>query len=110
MTMDNTTKTREKDLWEDIRETVRHGVRELRNAGDELARQGRLRMDVFQTERRMKNACETLGEICYRELSENRPVNTDNTSVAELVSRIKYYQDELVRLREEQKKAPENAS
>jgi hypothetical protein len=106
--MENTTQHRDKDLWEDIRETVRHGVRELRNAGDEIARQGRLRMDIFQAERRMKNAYESLGELCYQDLSEKRPATMESTAIAELCSRIKYYQDELVRLREEQKKQPEN--
>ena len=108
--MDNDTGNRDKDLWTDIRETVRHGVRELRNAGDELARQGRLRMDIFQTERRLRNAFESLGKTCYKDLAEKRPATGENNAIAEVCSRIRYYTDELARLKEEQKKAPENAN
>ena len=93
------TPPRDKDLWEDIRETVREGTRELRNLGDELARQGRLRMDIFQTERRLKSAIGALGELSYKMLSENRAVAPEETTVSELTARIKYYSDELARLK-----------
>lgn len=102
------TPPKDKDLWDDIRETVRDGARELRNLGDELARQGRLRMDVFQCERRLKSAYGSLGELVYKSLSENKPVSPDETAVAELLARIKYYSDELERLKVDLQKSPES--
>jgi uncharacterized small protein (DUF1192 family) len=96
-----------KGLWEDIRETVREGTRELRDLGDELARQGRLRMDIFQTERRLKSAYGSLGELSYKMLSENRAVVPEETAVTELAARIKYYADELARLKEDLQRTPE---
>ena len=95
------TPPRDKALWDDIRETVRDGARELRNLGDELARQGRLRMDIFQTERRLKTAQSTLGELAYKSLSENRAITPEDATISELTARIKYYSDELIRLKED---------
>jgi len=95
------TPPQDKDLWDDIRETVRTGAREIRNLGDELARQGRLRMDIFQTERRLKSSYGTLGELAYRSLSENRGVAPEDAAISELTARIKYYTDELARLKQD---------
>jgi len=102
--------TQDKDFWEDVRDTVRDGVRELRNVGDELARQARLRMDVFQCERRLKMAQTALGEATYELLSRELPVGQDDSTISELTARIRYYSDELGRLREEQRKAPETVN
>lgn len=93
---------RDKDLWEDLRDTVREGVRGLRDAGDELARQARLRMDIFQTERRLRAVYGKLGEVVFQRLSENQPVTADDVAISELTARIGYYSDELGRLRREQ--------
>jgi len=94
---------RGKEFWEDIRDTVRDGVNEIRTVGDDLAKQARLRMDIFQTERRLKTVYGALGEAAYRILSENRPVSHEDTAISELTVRIVYYSDELGRLRKEQK-------
>jgi hypothetical protein len=96
----------EKNLWEDFRETIRGGVRDLRNIGDDLARQGRLRMDIFQTERRLKCAYEALGEAVYLRLSQSLPLAPDAT-ITELTTRIRYYMVEIDRLKEEQRKTAE---
>lgn len=101
------TPPKDKDLWDDIRETVREGAREIRNLGDELARQGRLRMDIFQTERRLKSAYGALGELAYKSLSENRAIAPEDAAIAELTARIKYYSDELERLKQDLQKASE---
>ncbi|RPH95923.1 hypothetical protein EHM69_02795 [candidate division KSB1 bacterium] len=97
-----------KDFWDDIRETVRDGAREIRNLGDDLARQGRLRMDIFQTERRLKSAHGALGELVYKLLSEGKPIDPAETAVAELTARIRYYSDELSRLQQDLQKGPES--
>lgn len=80
---------------------VRAGQREARAIGEDLTRQGRLRMDAFQTERRLKSAYSTLGEIVYQDLSDLRSVNVNNPHVIEVLAHIRYYQDELERLKSE---------
>jgi hypothetical protein len=97
-----------RNMWDDIRQTVREGMREIRDKGDELARQARLRMDIFQTERRLKTAYESLGEASYRQLCENRPATIEDPAIAEHMARIRYYGDELTRLHEEQKRTPDH--
>ena len=69
----STEEKQEKNMWEDIRDTVRGGMKDLRNVGDELARQGRLRMDIFQTERRLKSAYEELGKTANARFSQGSP-------------------------------------
>lgn len=101
------TSTPDKNLWDDLRDTVRGGMREFRNMGDELARQGRLRMDIFQTERRLRCAYEALGEAAYTRLNQQLHVNTEDPMLNELTGRIDYYSAELLRLREAQKQPPE---
>lgn len=98
-----TTKTskEESHMWEDVRKTVRGGIREIRHVGDELARQGRLRMDICQTERRLKSACEELGRAAHAHLAENRPLSAEDPAISELTVRIGYYQGELKRLHDE---------
>jgi len=101
------TSSREKNLWDDLRDTVRGGVRDFRNMGDELARQGRLRMDIFQTERRLRSAFEALGEATYTRLHAKLDVDSADPTLSELAGRIHYYSDELTRLRDEQQRPPE---
>jgi len=95
------TSTEEKKLWEEFRDTVRGGVRDLKNIGDELARQGRLRMDIHQTDRRLKSAYEELGRVTYTRFGEARPVSTEDPMIAELNVRIGYYLGEMHRLQDE---------
>jgi uncharacterized protein YhdP len=99
-----------KNLWDDLRDTVRGGMREFRNMGDELARQGRLRMDIFQTERRLRSAFEALGEATYTRLNQKLDVDTQDPTLTELTGRINYYSDELTRLRNAQKQTPEQTA
>jgi hypothetical protein len=101
------TSTSNKNLWDDLRDTVRGGMRDFRNMGDELSRQGRLRMDIFQTERRLRCAFEALGEATYSRLNQKLELNTEDPTLTELTGRIQYYADELTRLREAQKQPPE---
>jgi hypothetical protein len=104
------TSTPDKNVWEDFRDTVKGGVRELRNVGDELARQGRLRMDIYQTERRLKSVCEDLGTAVHACIAEDRQVTADDPAIAELNQRVTYYTGELKRLNAELQKAPSNAN
>jgi len=95
------TLTEDKNLWEDIRDTVRGGFHDLRNVGDELARQGRLRMDIFQAERRLKTAFEDLGRAVHARMAEAHALSTEDPTLAELNVRIGYYTGELKRLHDE---------
>ncbi len=88
-------------MWQDLKSTVQTGLRELREAGDELSRQGRLRMDIFQTERRLSAAYGSLGEATHRILSDGNDVSLSNPRIDELMQRIGYYKAELERLRRE---------
>jgi hypothetical protein len=90
-----------KNLWEDVRETVIAGLKDWKDKGDELARQGRIRMDEYQTERRLKSAQEALGEKCYEFLSRGENIPSDNPVINQLMQRVRYYQDELERLQQE---------
>lgn len=85
-------------VLDDLKQTFR----EIRDIGDDLARQGRLRMDVFQTERRLKAAYTALGEASFDLLSQAQPVPVDDAAIRDMVTRIRYYHDELSRLRKEQ--------
>lgn len=88
-----------KNLWDDVRETVLGGLQEWRDRGEELARQGRIRMDEAQTERRLHTAQEALGAKCHEFLSRGEAVNPDHPVIAQLCQRVRYYQDDLARLK-----------
>jgi hypothetical protein len=99
-----------REFWQDVRETVRGGIREIRNVGDELAKQGRVHVDIFQTERRLKNSYCALGEAIYRMLNEQQAVAENDPQISELSARIRYYADELGRLKSELGKTQDSAN
>ena len=82
-------------------------VNDIRVIGDELTRQRRMRMDSFQTERRLKSAYSNLGEAVYHDLSELKNVNLNDGRIIEILAHIRYYHDELSRLRAETKSSAE---
>jgi hypothetical protein len=84
-----------------MRVPARAGQKEARAIGEDLTRQGRIRMDCFQVERRLKSAYASLGEIVCQDLGELRAVNVHDGRIIELIAHIRYYQDELTRLRAE---------
>jgi phage shock protein A len=88
-------------MLDDLKTTIRDGLREMRDRGDELARAGRLRMDIFQTERRLKADFAALGETVFKLVSSGQALDADDPLVAEQIARVKYYQGELTRLRAE---------
>jgi hypothetical protein len=88
-------------LLSGLRNPARAGQREAREIGEDLTRPGRLRMDALQTERRLKNAYAALGEIVYEDLSMLRKVDQNDARVIEQLAHIRYYEDELSRLRAE---------
>lgn len=96
-----TTPPQGKNLWDDVRETVIAGLKDWKDKGDELARQGRIRMDEMQTERRLHSAQEALGQKCHELLSNDEAIRPDHPVIAQLCQRVRYYQDELTRLRSE---------
>ena len=90
-----------KNLWEDVRETVIAGLKDWKDKGDDLARHGRIRMDEMQTERRLQTAHCALGEKCHELLAHGETVSVDHPVINQLSQRVRYYQDELARLRAE---------
>ncbi|MBK8127503.1 MAG: hypothetical protein IPK53_00805 [bacterium] len=88
-----------KNLWDEVRETVLGGLGDLRERGEELARQGRIRMDEAQTERRLRTAQEALGAKCHEFLARGESVSPEHPVIAQLCQRVRYYQDDLTRLR-----------
>jgi len=84
------------------------GFRDVRSIGNDLTRQGRLRMDASQTERRLKSAYSTLGEAVFKDLSELRNVNINDGRIVEIIAHIRYYHDELARLQTDLKSAKES--
>lgn len=99
--MTNTVPPQGKNLWDDVRETVIAGLKDWRDKGDELARQGRIRMDEVQTERRLRAAHEALGAKCCEMFAHNETVTPEHPVISQLLGRVRYYQDDLTRLRTE---------
>lgn len=97
----STTPPQGKSLWVDVRETVVAGLRDWRDKGEELARQGRIRMDEVQTERRLRSAQEALGAKCSELLSQGESITSEHPVVNLLLQRVRYYEDDLTRLRSE---------
>jgi hypothetical protein len=84
-----------------LRDAAKGLVRDARSIGSELTKPARLRMDAYQTERRLKNAYSMLGEVVYQELSALRNVDLNDGRLIELIAHIRYYHDELARLHTE---------
>jgi hypothetical protein len=103
----STTTREDSNMLTGLRDPVRAGQREARAIGEDLTRQGRLRMDCCQVERRLRNAYASLGEIVCQDLGELRTVNVNDGRVIELMAHIRYYQDELSRLRADMRTAVE---
>jgi uncharacterized small protein (DUF1192 family) len=102
--METKTGPQGKEFWDNVRETVSGGLREMRNRGEEFARQGRLHMDIFQEERRLKEVYCTLGELSFDLIKHSQEVAESHPRIKELADRARYYEGEIERLRAEQKK------
>lgn len=96
-----------KEFWDNVRETVTGGLREMRARGEVLARQGRLHMDIFQEERRLKEVYTALGETVCDLIKTNQEVSDKNPRIKELNERALYYQNEIERLKSELKQQKE---
>jgi hypothetical protein len=103
----STTPREDSNIMAGLRNPAQVGQREARAIGEDLTRQGRLRMDCYQVERRLKNAYASLGEIVCQDLCELRTVNVNDGRIIELIAHIRYYQDELSRLRADMRNAVE---
>lgn len=88
-------------MIDELKTTIRDGLKEMRDRGDELARAGRLRMDIFQTERRLKADYATLGQSVYKLVAEQQSLDPQSPLFAEQLERVRYYEAELLRLRDE---------
>ncbi len=102
----NKTETPPTDFWDSVRGSLVNGIKDLRDRGDDLARQGRLRMDLVQAQRRLRRAFETIGEACFDTLKSKQTIEPKDSRFIELCERIHYYTDEINRLQEELKKQP----
>jgi hypothetical protein len=98
--------TQSTDFWENVRESLVSGIRDLRDRGDDLARLGRLRMDLIQAQRRLRNAYESLGEAAHDRLKKEQSVESTDPRFAELCERVNYYTDEIARLQKDLKMEP----
>jgi polyhydroxyalkanoate synthesis regulator phasin len=83
-------------------------MRDLRDRGDGLARQGRLRMDMVQAQRRLRRAHEALGKAIHLCLQSEPTVDATDPKMVELRERVDYYQDEVQRLQNDLKQDPVN--
>jgi hypothetical protein len=101
--------TQPNDFWENVRESLVSGVRDLRDRGDDLARLGRLRMDLIQAQRRLRNAYESLGEAAHDCLKKELSVECSDPRFMELCERVNYYTDEIARLQRDLKTEPHRA-
>jgi hypothetical protein len=90
-----------RDFWEDVRDTVLDGMRELRDKGDEFTRRSRIRMDMMQAQRRLRHAYEALGESIFTRIRAGETLTADDTAIRDYCTRVDYYRDELSRLRAE---------
>lgn len=95
------------EFWENLRETFRSGLHEVRVKGDEYARQARLRVEIFQAERRLNRAYQTLGEAVAEGLDHEHDVSYTDPDVKDAYDHVRYCRDELKRLQEELKRTPE---
>jgi len=102
----NKTETPPNDFWEGVRGSLVTGLRDLRDRGDEFARQGRLRMDLVQAQRRLRKAYETLGEASFEMLKKEQSIEPKDSRFRELCERVHYYTDEIRRLQEDLRKQP----
>jgi hypothetical protein len=66
-------------------------------------------MDIAQSERRLRHAFEMLGETAFDRLRAGLELTAADPACQELLNRIIYYQNELVRLRAELHAASEDA-
>jgi hypothetical protein len=98
--------TQSTDFWENVRESLVNGIRDLRDRGDDLARLGRLRMDLIQAQRRLHNAYESLGEAAYGNLKKSQTVESTDPRFIALCERVSYYTDEVARLQKDLKMEP----
>jgi len=101
--------TKPVDFWENVRESLISGISDLRDRGDDLARLGRLRMDLIQAQRRLRNAYEAIGEAAHDCLKKELPVESKDPRFTELCERVNYYSDEVARLQKELKTDPRRA-
>jgi hypothetical protein len=100
------TQTPNNDFWENVRESLVSGIRDLRDRGDDLARLGRLRMDLIQAQRRLRNAYEVLGEAAHSNLKQALSVESTDPRFTALCERVNYYTDEVARLQKDLKMEP----
>jgi len=90
-----------KEFWDGVRDSLVTGLKDLRDRGDDVARSGRLRMDLVQTQRRLRHAYETLGEAAYKCMKSEKSDAVEDPCLAEHCERVDYYRDEMARIRKE---------
>lgn len=93
------------DFWKTVKDTMREGVKEVQEKGETLARQGRLRLDIFGLQRRHDRRLQSLGRVYANRVQEGQSVSPDDSEMSAQLSQIQETEKELAALREELRQA-----
>jgi ubiquinone biosynthesis protein UbiJ len=93
------------NFWQTVRDTVRESVKEVQERGESLAHQGRLRLDIFSTQRRLDRLLEFLGRIYANHVREDRSISPNDPEMSALLEQIRTTEKELAQLQEELRQA-----
>ena len=80
---------------------MRGGAKEVQEKGEALARQGRLRLDIFNLQRRLDRQLESLGRIYVNRVQEGQSVSPDDPKMSPHLDRIQEIEKELAAFRED---------
>ena len=89
------------NFWQTVKDTVRGGVKEVQEKGEALARQGRLRLDIFGVQRRLDRQLESLGRIYANRVQQGQSVSPDDLEMSTALAEIQKTEMELAGLRED---------
>ncbi len=93
------------NFWKTVKDTVRGSMKEVQERGEALAHQGRLRLDIFNMQRRHDRLLESLGRVYANRVQEGRSVLPDDAEMSAMLAEIQKTESELAELREELRQA-----
>jgi ubiquinone biosynthesis protein UbiJ len=93
------------NFWQTVKDTVRESVKEVQEKGESLAHQGRLRLDIFNAQRRLDRLLESLGRIYANHVQEGRSISPNDPEMSTLLEQTRDTEKELAQLREELRQA-----
>jgi ubiquinone biosynthesis protein UbiJ len=97
------------NFWKTVKDTVRGSMKEVQERGEALAHQGRLRLDIFNVQRRHDRLLESLGRVYANRVQEGRSVLPDDAEMSAALAEIQKTESELAELREELRQATSKA-